>query len=49
MRVDEMEEKCSEAEKLKAQGNEQFRLKDYVRALRFYHQADLYVSGLVDK
>lgn len=38
-----------EAAKLKEQGNELFKQKDYVKALRAYHQANLYLSGLIDK
>lgn len=42
-------EKIKEAEEFKIKGNEFFKQKEFVKALRAYHQALLYVSGIVDK
>eukprot|EP00795_Rhopilema_esculentum_P002718 gene2718-931_t len=44
-----MEEKVEKALGLKSEGNEHFKNKDYKSAIRKYHNALLYVKGLLDR
>ena len=47
--LNDIEHKLSEAKTLKQKGNELYLQKEYVQALRAYHQANLYLAGLIDK